>query len=65
MGASITDVSVSCGGPARVYRTSVFSAAKFVRKNQGKMEKTGSYNEMLEKDPKFIAIVMSKMLDVE
>ena len=41
------------------------SAAKFVRKNQGKMKQTGAYNEMLEKDPKFIAIVMSKMFDTE
>ena len=41
------------------------SAAKFVRKNQGKMKQTGAYNEMLKKDPKFITIVMSKMFDVE
>ena len=41
------------------------SAAKFVLKKQGKRNKTGAYNEMLEKDPKFIAIVMSKMFDVE
>ena len=41
------------------------SAAKFVRKNQGKMKQTGAYNEMLEKDPKFITIVMSKMFDIE
>ena len=41
------------------------SAAKFVRKNQGKMKQTGAYNEMLEKDPKFIAIVMSKMFEIE
>ena len=41
------------------------TAAKFVRKNQGKMKQTGAYNEMLEKDPKFIAIVMSKMFNIE
>ena len=41
------------------------SAAKFVRKNQGKMKQTGAYNEMLEKDPNFIAIVMSKIFDIE
>ena len=41
------------------------SAAKFVWKKQGKTKKNGAYNEMLEKDPKFIAIVMSKMFDVE
>ena len=41
------------------------SAAKFVRENKGKMNKTGAYKEMLEKDPKFIASVMSKMFDVE
>ena len=35
------------------------SAAKFVRKNQGKMKQTGAYNEMLEKDPKLIAKVRS------
>ena len=39
------------------------SAAKFVLK--GKMNKTGAYNEMLEKDPKLIATVMSEMFDVE
>jgi len=27
--------------------------------------KTGAYKEMLEKDPKFIAIVMAKMFDIE
>merc|ERR1712037_242708 len=37
------------------------SAAKFVRKNQGKMNKTGACKEMLEKDPKLIANVMLKM----
>ena len=41
------------------------SAAKFVRENKGKMSKTGAYKEMLEKDPKCIANVMSKMFDVE
>ena len=41
------------------------SATKFVCKNPGKMNKTGAYKEMLEKDPKFIAIVMSKIFDVE
>ena len=41
------------------------SAAKFVRENPGKMDKTGAYKEMLEKDPKFIAIVMAKMFDIE
>ena len=40
------------------------SAAKFVRKNQGKMNKTGACKEMLEKDPKFIANVMSKIFDI-
>ena len=40
-------------------------AAKFVRENKGKMNKTGAYKEMLEKDPKFIAIVMAKMFDIE
>ena len=47
-------------------QTSLFdSAAKFVQKTQGKKNKTGAYKEMLEKDPKFIANVMSKMFDVE
>ena len=41
------------------------SAAKFVRKNQGKMNKTGAYKEMLEKDKNFIAIVLAKIFDVE
>ena len=41
------------------------SAAKFVRKNQGKMNKTGACKEMLEKDPKLIANVMLKMFDIE
>jgi hypothetical protein len=41
------------------------TAAKFVRKNQGKMKQTGAYNQMLEKDPKFIAIVMSKIFNIE
>ena len=45
-------------------QTSLFeSAAKFVQKSQGKKNKTGAYKEMLEKDPKFIANVMSKMFD--
>ena len=39
------------------------SAAKFARK--GEMKKNGAFNEMLEKDPKVIAIVMSKMFDVK
>ena len=37
------------------------SATKFVCKNPGKMNKTGAYKEMLEKDPRFIAIVMAKV----
>merc|ERR1711934_515327 len=37
------------------------SAAKFVRERQGKMKPSGAYDEMLEKDPKFIAIVMTKI----
>ena len=41
------------------------SAAKFVRKNQGKMNKNGACKEMLEKDPKLIANVMLKMFDIE
>ena len=41
------------------------SASRFVRKNTGRLNKTGAYKEMFEKDPKFIAIVMSKFLDVE
>ena len=41
------------------------SASRFVRQNTGRLNKTGAYKEMFEKDPKFIAIVMSKMLDVE
>jgi speckle-type POZ protein len=41
------------------------SASRFVRQNPGRLNKTGAYKEMFEKDPKFIAIVMSKMLDVE
>ena len=41
------------------------SAATFVRENPGKMNKTGAYKEMLEKDTKFIAIVMAKMFDIE
>ena len=41
------------------------SAAKFVQKIQGKKKKTGAYQEMLEKDPKFIANIMSKMFDIE
>jgi hypothetical protein len=40
------------------------SAAKFVRKNQGKFNKTGAYKQMLEIDPKFIANVMSKIFDI-
>jgi len=47
-------------------QTSLFdSAAKFVQKTQGKKNKTGAYKEMLEKDLKFIANVMSKMFDIE
>ena len=41
------------------------SASRFVRRNTGRLNKTGAYKEMFEKDPKFIAIVMSKFLDVE
>jgi hypothetical protein len=41
------------------------SASRFIRQNTGRLNKTGAYKEMFEKDPKFIAIVMSKMLDVE
>ena len=41
------------------------SAAKFIRENKGKMNKTGAYKEIHEKDPKFIANVMSKMFDIE
>ena len=41
------------------------SAATFVRENPGKMNKTGAYKEMREKDTKFIAIVMDKVFDIE
>ena len=41
------------------------SASRFVRTNTGCLKKTSAYNEMIEKDPKFIARVLSKMLDVE
>ena len=41
------------------------SASRFIRTNTGKLKKSGFYNEMFEKDPKFIALVLSKMLDVE
>ena len=41
------------------------SASRFVRTNTGCLKKTSAYNEMFEKDPKFIARVLSKMLDVE
>ena len=41
------------------------SAAKFVRKNQGKMNETGAYKEMFEKDPKLVLTVMSKMFNIE
>jgi hypothetical protein len=41
------------------------SASRFIRQNTGRLNKNGAYKEMFEKDPKFIAIVMSKMLDVE
>jgi hypothetical protein len=41
------------------------SAAKFVRKNQGKMNETGAYKEMYEKDPKLVLTVMSKMFNIE
>ena len=41
------------------------SAAIFVRFcTAGKMDKNGAFSEMLEKDPKVIAIVMSKMYDI-
>ena len=40
-------------------------ASRFVRTNTGCLKKTSAYNEMFEKDPKFIALVLSKMLDVE
>ena len=44
------------------YQKALFdSATKFVCKNPGKMNKTGAYKEMLEKDPRFIAIVMAKV----
>ena len=41
------------------------SAAMYVRENPDKMDKTGAYKEMFEKDTKFIAIVMDKMFDIE
>ena len=41
------------------------SAATFIRSNTGRLKKTSAYNEMLEKDPKFIAHVFSKLIDVE
>ena len=42
------------------------SAARYARYcNEGKMDKNGAFSEMLEKDPKVIAIVMSKMYDIE
>ena len=41
------------------------SAARFVRFcGEGKIDKNGAFSEMLEKDPKVIAIVMSKMYDI-
>ena len=41
------------------------SAATFIRSNTGRLKKTSAYNEMFEKDPKFIAHVFSKLIDVE
>ena len=41
------------------------SAAKFVKEKPGKKKKTGAYKEMAEKDTKIIAIVMTKMLNIE
>ena len=41
------------------------SASRFVRTNSGKLKKSRAYNEMFEKDPRFIARVLSNMLDVE
>ena len=41
------------------------SGSRFIRKNSGKLKKSSAYNEMFEKDPKFIARVLSNMLDVE
>ena len=41
------------------------SASRFIGKNLGKLKKSSAYNEMLEKDPKLIARVLSNMLDVE
>ena len=40
-------------------------AASFVRENPGKMNRTGAYKEMREKDANFIAIVMDKIFDIE
>ena len=50
----------------RTNQKSLFdSASRFVRTNSGKLKKTNAYNEMFEKDPKFIGCVLSNMLDVE
>ena len=40
-------------------------ASRFIRINSGKLKKSSFYNELFEKDPNFIAHVLSKMLDVE
>ena len=59
--ANALDVLVSA---ELINQKSLFdSAAKFARKEE--MDKNGAFNEMLQKDPKVIAIVMSKMFDVE
>ena len=41
------------------------SASRFVRQNTGRLNKTGAYKEMLEKNTKCIAIVMAKLFDIE